>query len=71
MRTYIIVANTKDVDRRKLERIEGCGFQSVQHIHLEVGANALVLSLSDFMDAVNDEDLQDFKNKWIGYAHVK
>lgn len=71
MTTYIIIANVQDVDRRKLERMENGIYESVADVHVEIAANALILTLHDFTTAVNDEELQDFSDKWIGYAHVK
>lgn len=70
MTTYIIVAPVGKADRRDLESIENQVFDTRDDVRSKVEGVQLY-RLTDFMEDVNDEILQDFSDKWIGYVHVK
>ncbi len=70
MTTYILVAPVSEADRRDLERIENKVFDTRDDIRKQVEGVKLY-RLTDFMEDVNDEILQDLSDKWIGYVHVK
>jgi hypothetical protein len=70
MTTYILVAPVSEADRRDLERIENQVFDTRDDVRSKVEGVQLY-RLTDFMEDVNDEILQDLSDKWIGYVHVK
>jgi hypothetical protein len=70
MTTYIIVAPVGKADRRDLESIENKVFDTRDDVRSKVEGVQLY-RLTDFMEDVNDEILQDLSDKWIGYVHVK
>jgi hypothetical protein len=70
MTTYILVAPVGSVDRRDLERIENQVFDNIEDVRNKIEGVELY-TLTDFMDHVNDEILEDLSDKWIGHVHVK
>jgi len=68
--------------RKVAEHVENEKFESytdlVKRLMLELGSeganyddyNIQVLSLTDFMDACNNQDI-NLENVWIGYVHIK
>lgn len=71
MKPYIIIANVNDTDRRTLERIESSVYESISELPIEITNNTSVIPLHEFMDEVNDQRLEDFGDKWIGYVYIK
>lgn len=70
MTLYIIVAPVDKADRRDLESIENQVFDTRDDVRSKVEGVQLY-RLTDFMEDVNDEILQDFSDKWVGYVQVK
>ena len=77
MKPVIIIANVDAIDRNKLENLEGSVFTKVAEIQetlFNLGANLeqiLILNISDYMDAVNNRDLDDLTGSWIGDVFLK
>jgi hypothetical protein len=70
MTTYILIAPVSKADRRDLESIANQVFDTRDDVRNKVEGVQLY-RLTDFMEDVNDEILQDLSDKWIGYVHVK
>jgi hypothetical protein len=77
MKPVIIVANVNAIDRRKLENLEGCVFTKGAEIketlfNLNADFDGIdILDISDYMDAVNNQELDDLSNSWISYVFLK
>jgi hypothetical protein len=71
--TIIIVGKVGHIDRKFLDEIEGNeyddynDFKSKVHLHESVD----MYELTDFMDEVNNQGLEDFSSRWIGYVYFK
>ena len=77
MITYVILAPIS-VGRKELERIENSVFDSVEGLLADLGVECGVLTLSDFMDLVNNQDDDtpeklkiDLNRLWFGYVRIK
>jgi hypothetical protein len=76
MTTYILVGSVSSVNRRDFEWIENRIYDSFNDLKnnlddFDISNCVETYTLHDFTTAVNDEELQDFSNKWVGYVHVK
>jgi hypothetical protein len=65
-------------DRKDLERIEDCQFNSKEAVESILGGECTILSASEFMDWINDQDddmeiSERFKPEdwFIGYVHIE
>jgi hypothetical protein len=77
MKPVIIIANVEAIDRRKLENLEGCIFTKVSEINETLFnltgdlQQVLVLDISDYMDAVNNQELDNLSDSWMTYVFLK
>lgn len=77
MKPVIIIANVEAIDRRKLENLEGCIFTKVSEINETLFnltgdlQQVLVLDISDYMDAVNNQELDNLSDSWVTYVFLK
>jgi len=77
MKPVIIIADVDTIDRRKLENLEGCIFTKVSEIKetlFNLGADLegiLTLDISDYMDAVNNQELDNLSDSWMTYVFLK
>lgn len=75
MKTHIVLISVENTNARKVcEKIEGQSFtkQSFDDLMVrEVIDSYSVISLSDFMDSVNNQDLDDLTNYFISHIKLK
>jgi hypothetical protein len=77
MKPVIIIADVETIDRRKLENLEGCIFTKISEINetlFNLGADLdgiLTLDISDYMDAVNNQELDNLSDSWMTYVFLK
>jgi hypothetical protein len=76
MTTYILVGSVRSIDRFDFEWIENQIYNSFDDLKnkldvFDITKCVQTYTLHDFTTAVNDEVLQDFSDKWVGYVHVK
>jgi hypothetical protein len=84
MKTFILLIPVVYFDARKTcEHTQGETYKDVQtaladiHEKLERGGKdgeeepVLVYELSEFMDEVNDQELDNLTNYFMGYVHIK
>jgi len=77
MKPVIIIADVETIDRCKLENLEGCIFTKVSEIKetlFNLGVDlerTLTLDISDYMDAVNNQELDILSDSWITYVFLK
>lgn len=77
MKPVIIIANVEAIDRRKLENLEGCIFTKVSEINETLFnltgdlQQVLILDISDYMDAVNNQELDNLSDSWVTYVFLK
>ena len=68
----IILGDVVYVDRKELEDIEGNMFNSYEEFQeLDVAKHVSAYAISDFMDAVNDQLIDNLTGHWIGYIYIK
>jgi len=67
----MVIASVEGVvDRTALEQVEGQVFGSLADIYTALGSkDVYVYTLSDFMDAMNNEEISE-PNNWFGYVEV-
>lgn len=73
MKTIILILN----DRRALERVQNQTFDSIESMMEGLKVAGMVdeqdlsyFELSNFMEAVNDQEIDDLTNTFIGYVHL-
>ena len=77
MKPVIIIANIEAIDRGKLENLEGCIFTKVSEINETLFnltgdlQQVLVVDISDYMDLVNNQELDNLTDSWITYVFLK
>lgn len=72
MKQLMILGDIDYVDRKELEMIEGNMYNSYADFQqLEVSKCVKSYEISDFMDAVNDQVMDNFTNYWMGYIYIK
>jgi hypothetical protein len=77
MKPVIIIANVEAIDRCKLENLEGCIFTKVSEINETLFnltgdlQQVLILDISDYMDAVNNQELDNLSDSWVTYVFLK
>lgn len=77
MKPVIIIANIEVIDRGKLENLEGCIFTKVSEINETLFnltgdlEDVLVVDISDYMDLVNNQELDNLTDSWITYVFLK
>jgi hypothetical protein len=76
MTTYILVGSVRSVNRRDFEWIENQVYNSFDDLKnklddFDISKSVETYTLHNFTTAVNDEELQDFSDKWVAYVHVK
>jgi hypothetical protein len=70
MKTYILVGNVSDIDRKEMERLENTIYPSLNSMISELkDLEVTAYELSDFMDAVNDQEIDILSDSWISYIH--
>jgi hypothetical protein len=69
----IILGDVDYVDRKELEMIEGNTYNSYEEFkELEdIAKHVSSYTTSDFMDAVNDQLIDNLTEHWIGYIYIK
>jgi hypothetical protein len=76
MKPVIIIASVGTIDRRKLEHLEGCTFTKLSEIQETLfNLNGdidkfLLLEISDYMDAVNNQELDNLSDSWMTYVYL-
>lgn len=76
MKTIIILARVDTIDRRKLENLEACTFAHIKDVKetlFNLGADLdgiLILDISEYMDGVNNQELDDLSNNWMTYVYL-
>ena len=73
MRQFIITASTSNVYRKDLEYIEGEVYESLLDFTEKVSFHDKIylIPMSEFMDMVNDQELDDLTDSWIGYIFIE
>jgi hypothetical protein len=73
MKPYIITCNTSNVSRKDLEEIESNVYESLIDFSNKVSFhhNVDLMPISEFMDMVNDQVLDDLSDSWIGYIFIE
>lgn len=75
MKTSIVLISVEFTNSRKVcEKIEGQSFDRRKLDDLMVSemiTNYSVIPLSDFMDSVNNQDLDDLTNYFMSYIKIK
>lgn len=73
MKTIILILN----DRRVLERVENQTFDNIESMIEGLKVAGMVdeqelsyFELSYFMEGVNDQEIDDLTNTFIGYVHL-
>lgn len=71
--TIITVGKVGQVDRRLIESIEGSEYEDYNEFKSKVSFHESLdlYKLTDFMDEVNNQGMEDFSSKWIGYVHFR
>lgn len=69
MRTYIILINIEysNEARRICENLENRVFKSIEELPI-LPENSLICEISDFMDAVNNQELDILTEYFISYV---
>lgn len=78
MKTYIVLISVDESNSRKVcEQIENNVYENLTALHkelaekLEDDRNYLVFSMSDFMDEVNDQILDNLTEYFMSYVNLK
>jgi len=73
-RTVIIAGYVSSSERKQFEDIENKKFETKEDILKELGGDSedfLVLELTDFMDACNNQTFFSLDDSWIGYVQLE
>lgn len=72
MKTYILVGSVSNIERKEMERLENTIYPSLNAMISELkDLDITAYELSDFMDAVNDQEIDILSDSWISYVHHK
>jgi hypothetical protein len=73
MKQFIITATTNHISRKDLEDIEGNVYESLLDFTQKVNFHDKVylIPMSEFMDMVNDQELDNLTDSWIGYIFIE
>jgi hypothetical protein len=71
--TIIILGEVGQADRRLIERIEGNEYEDHKDFMSKVSFHESLdlYKITDFMDGVNNQEIEDFSSRWIGYVYFK
>ena len=71
--TIIMLGEVGQVDRRLMESIEGNEYEDHKDFMTKVSFHESLdlYKITDFMDEVNNQGLEDFSSKWIGFVYFK
>jgi hypothetical protein len=70
--TFIILISVQNPSARKrCESLENTKYPSYKELREALLDGELFYSLSDFMDEVNDQRLEDLSDYFITYVHTK
>jgi hypothetical protein len=73
MKTIMIIAEVGEVDRKDLENIESNVYESHDDFKRKVAFydKLSMFSLSDFMDGLNNQEIDNLTDCWVGYVFIK
>jgi hypothetical protein len=76
METIVVLISVEETNSRKIcENMENEKFDTIadvwKHIRDKTGTSVLVYSMTDFMDAVNDQDMDILTEYFMSYVQVK
>lgn len=70
--TYIVLMPINSCERSEAEQIENKTYSSIEYLYgIHYGKDILVVSLSEFVDLMNDQDeVTDGDKYWMTYVQI-